>query len=129
LGEAPTIVLCDDDEDHVCELAEYFERMGWIAKPFSRGTEAIAMIRSMGQVDCVLTDLNMPCMNGTALLAELRQLPESLRPRITGLMSAQMPREQPHLDALADFTVEKPVFPAAIIQWITDTYGISAALP
>lgn len=74
-----TILLVDDDVDLLLSTAEMIELIGHTALTAKDGIEAVEVFqRHRGQIDCVITDLTMPRMDGWATLAALRQLEPTL---------------------------------------------------
>ena len=56
------------------------EANGYRTLAASNGIEAVALYTEKGpQIDLVVTDLNMPCMDGLDTLAELRKLNPNVR--------------------------------------------------
>lgn len=74
LGEgAPVVVIVDDDEAIRSALARLVRTLGYGSQTFATGEELLAEIGSL-RPGCVLTDIQMPGMNGFALLRHLQQL-------------------------------------------------------
>ncbi len=70
---APRILLVDDDQAHNQALATILERAGYLVRIAGEGTEAL-MILGEQPFDLVITDLNMPEMNGLDLLRRIRDI-------------------------------------------------------
>jgi sigma-B regulation protein RsbU (phosphoserine phosphatase) len=86
---APKILIVDDEPDLELLIRQRFRRQireGAYSFAFARnGQEALDLIGGNGNIDLVLSDINMPVMDGLALLARLREL----RPRLgTVIVSA-----------------------------------------
>ncbi|MGF1656864.1 MAG: response regulator [Verrucomicrobiales bacterium] len=82
LGES---VLVVDDEASIrgmtCQTLESF---GYTALSAEGGLEALALFRAdHSKVDLVLTDLQMPCMDGTALIEALQAIDPNVRCVVT----------------------------------------------
>lgn len=74
-----TVLLVDDDEDLLLSTAEMIGMLGHTALTAKDGIEAVEVFRRhRDQINCVITDLTMPRMDGWATLAALRQLEPSL---------------------------------------------------
>ncbi|HVB37535.1 MAG TPA: response regulator [Vicinamibacterales bacterium] len=73
-GEAPTIVLVED-EDSVRELVrEILQREGYVVLAAETAEQALAVIGGhSGRLDLLLTDVVMPGMSGIALAERLRE--------------------------------------------------------
>jgi adenylate cyclase len=72
-----TILLVDDEPDLEALVTQKFRRQireGTIDFVFARdGVEALALLAQRGDVDMVVTDINMPRMDGLSLLAKLQE--------------------------------------------------------
>lgn len=69
-------VLVVDDEPHLADLAaEYLDRVSedLSVTTATSATDGLDVIRNGGDVDCVVSDYNMPEMNGLELLEEVRE--------------------------------------------------------
>ncbi|MCW5548621.1 MAG: PAS domain S-box protein [Opitutaceae bacterium] len=89
-GQGELILLVDDDPS-VRESMEVVLRQGnYRVLTCSDGVEAIVLYQSQsGKIDLVITDVDMPNLNGAVLAATLHQLQPSLRIiAISGLASA-----------------------------------------
>lgn len=71
------ILVVDDEENTRLALTRLLIREGYEVNTAANGSEALNQIRSH-PVELVITDLNMPVMNGLAFLRELnREQPSS----------------------------------------------------
>jgi DNA-binding NarL/FixJ family response regulator len=70
------ILLTDDDELLVAPLREFLrlERPDWVVTTSTDGNAALKILRAE-PVDLLVTDIQMPTMDGMALLEEIRQDP------------------------------------------------------
>ncbi|HUB45030.1 MAG TPA: response regulator [Acetobacteraceae bacterium] len=69
-------VLSVDDSVSVLQLVKLtLTGGGYAVVQANNGAEGLAKAKS-GGIDMVLTDLNMPVMNGIAMIRELRRLPQ-----------------------------------------------------
>lgn len=76
--DAIKTILAVDDEPHMRRLLEISLRQaGYKALVAEDGRQALQMIAAQN-VDCVVSDLHMPGMNGLALLEQIRQQSERL---------------------------------------------------
>lgn len=71
------ILLVDDDEFLLPPLAEYlrFARPGWEVATAASADAALAQLRA-GSVDLLVTDIQMPALDGLALLEAVRRDPD-----------------------------------------------------
>src|SRR6267378_829870 len=67
-------ILCVDDEDPIRKLCMvYLGKRGYRVEAVANGIEALKVIESKGAPDLVVTDVNMPLMNGLELVKRLRE--------------------------------------------------------
>jgi len=71
------ILIVDDEENAREALSKILTHDGYDVYSAANGVEALSFLRSR-QVDLIITDINMPQMNGLVFLRELnRSYPES----------------------------------------------------
>jgi CheY-like chemotaxis protein len=67
-------ILCVDDEDPIRKLCTvYLAKRGYRVEAVANGFEALKLIEAKGPPDIVVTDVNMPLMNGLELVKRLRE--------------------------------------------------------
>lgn len=72
-GRPPAVLVVDDDHTLRTVLASVLRRRGFVVWAAAGGAEAVAVYRHHGrEIDVVLSDVNMPGMNGPDTLAALR---------------------------------------------------------
>jgi len=119
-GKPVTIVLIEDDEGHALLIERSIRRAGVsnALVPFASGAEALNYFLGpdgSGEVSAkkhmlVLLDLNLPDMNGMAVLEKLKGNPHTKRSPIIVLTTTEDPREmQRCYDLGANVYVTKPV--------------------
>ena len=94
-----TILLVEDDEVDVKALKWAFDKLK-VANPLviaRDGTEALEILKELPRPYLVITDINMPRMNGIELLRKIRQTPE-LRDSIVFVLTTSND-EQDKIDA------------------------------
>ncbi len=69
----PRLVIVDDDRNNLLALEKVFDREGFSVSTALNGREALDLCRA-GAVDVVLTDLMMPGMDGSKLLAAVKSI-------------------------------------------------------
>ena len=78
------ILVVDDEPDFEDLVRQKFRRQigdGSIAFGFARdGLEALNVLRETGDFDMVVSDINMPRMDGLTLLAKLQEEARNCRP-------------------------------------------------
>jgi two-component system cell cycle sensor histidine kinase/response regulator CckA len=89
-GNGELILLVDDDPNVRESLETVLVQSGYRVLPCADGVEAIVLYQSNSrQIDLVITDVDMPNLNGAVLAATLHQLKPDLRIiGISGLSSA-----------------------------------------
>ncbi|MGH6934436.1 MAG: adenylate/guanylate cyclase domain-containing protein [Dongiaceae bacterium] len=80
---SPTILVVDDEPDMEALILQKFRRQikgGEFQLVFARdGEEALSILESRPEFDMVLSDINMPRMDGLTLLRHLRDVNDELR--------------------------------------------------
>jgi len=76
------VLVVDDEPDLEALIQQKFRhqiRDGAVAFVFARdGVDALAVLKAKGAIDMVVTDINMPRMDGLSLLQKLRESEEKL---------------------------------------------------
>jgi DNA-binding response OmpR family regulator len=72
-----TILLVDDDEGVRAMLSDFLQMHGYRVQSKSNGEEALAYYEEC-RPDLVVTDIDMPVMNGLELIRSIRSLDTSL---------------------------------------------------
>lgn len=72
-GAGATIAIVDDDDSLRQSLARLFRSAGYSVEAFATATE-ISSSPSLGSVDCVILDLQLPGMTGVELLQRFEVL-------------------------------------------------------
>ena len=65
------IIVVDDDSSVLRTVQRQLDALGWEAHPAGTAGEALSILHSLGGVDAVLTDVNMPIMDGVSLRCEV----------------------------------------------------------
>lgn len=104
-------ILCVDDDDSIRKLCMvYLTKRGYRVEAAANGIEALSLIGGKGAPDVVITDVNMPLMNGLELVKRLREDHRTARTPIIVLSAAK--QEQDILAGYshgADDYVGKPI--------------------
>jgi CheY-like chemotaxis protein len=124
------ILIVDDSEDIRMALTDALESDGHTISTAEDGANALAILLNQPQ-DLVLTDMQMPCITGPALIAQMKHLYPHI-PIIgmtAGLHPSQVEEERQRLDIPAFFS--KPLAIAdlcrAVQQLTTHTSGTPSA--
>ena len=103
-----TILLVDDQEMVRRMSAQMLKRLGYEVLSASGGTEAVQIFRQhQDRIECVLTDLTMPDMDGWETIARLRVL----QPDVRVILARGYDRTRALADAQAeppDYFLHKP---------------------
>jgi len=70
-----TIFLVDDSATILLSISGILSKAGYATEKASNGEEALRKLQSGLKIDLLITDLNMPGMNGIELIKEVRKLP------------------------------------------------------
>jgi pilus assembly protein CpaE len=116
-GMAGEKILCVDDDDSIRKLCTvYLTKRGFRVEAAANGVEALSLIASKGAPDVVVTDVNMPLMNGLELVKRLREDRRTARTPIIVLSAAK--QEQDILAGYshgADDYIGKPIDLAVLV--------------
>jgi len=119
-GMAGEKILCVDDDDSIRKLCTvYLTKRGYRIEAAANGVDALALIASKGAPDVVITDVNMPLMNGLELVKRLREDRKTARTPIIVLSAAK--QEQDILAGYshgADDYIGKPIDLAVLVAKI-----------
>ncbi len=87
-------ILCVDDEDPIRKLCTvYLAKRGYRVEAVANGVEALKLIETKGAPDLVVTDVNMPLMNGLELVKRLREDRRTARTPIIVLSAAKQEQD------------------------------------
>ena len=70
-----TIFLVDDSATILLSISGILSKAGYATEKAASGEEALKKFQSGVKADLLITDLNMPGMNGIELIKQVRQLP------------------------------------------------------
>lgn len=71
-----TIVLVDDSATLLLSVSNILTRAGYQVEKFSNAQDGLKKFGSGLKADLLITDLNMPGMNGIEFIKEVRKLPQ-----------------------------------------------------
>jgi pilus assembly protein CpaE len=93
-GMAGEKILCVDDDDSIRKLCTvYLTKRGFRVEAAANGVEALSLIAGKGPPDVVITDVNMPLMNGLELVRRLREDRRTARTPILVLSAAKQEQD------------------------------------
>jgi two-component system chemotaxis response regulator CheY len=112
-------ILAVDDSASMRQMVSFtLERAGYDVMQASDGVEALSMAKKE-VVDLVLTDVNMPNMDGITLIKELRDLPDYTHvPILTLTTEGGADKKQLGRDAGATGWIVKPFNPEVLVDTI-----------
>ena len=116
MAENPMVLIVDDDRIQLVLMKKLFEKAGIKASCAKNGEEAL---RKMGAhtFSCLITDLNMPCMNGIELADKAKSLaPRMLIALCTGENFSNIRWNANHVKIDAVFT--KPFNYSDMLGWV-----------
>lgn len=103
------ILTVDDSPTVLRSLKMVLEGAGYQVVQASDGTEALGLLYSGIQVDAVITDLNMPRMDGLTLIREIRTIPRyRFVPILMLITESQAARKEESRRAGASGWIVKP---------------------
>lgn len=70
-----TIFLVDDSATILLSISNILTKAGYATEKAANGEEALKKFKAGVKADLLITDLNMPGMNGIELIREVRKLP------------------------------------------------------
>ncbi|MFT5695449.1 MAG: PAS domain S-box-containing protein [Myxococcota bacterium] len=112
------ILLVDDDELAVNALARVLHRMGYEIATFTDPEEALAAFReSPNDYDAVITDYQMPGMNGIALCEKLRTIKPELPLLLTSADTSEIDPVRAK-EVGVEHMLPKPFSAEELSQWL-----------
>lgn len=80
MPQRPAVLIVDDDRIYLTIAEAMVKRMGYPVMVAGDGKEAISLYeKHADDIGCVLLDIQMPRMNGIAVLEHLRKIREDAR--------------------------------------------------
>jgi len=124
----PLVMFVDDSETALASTRIVTNSMPIEVKQYLSATEALADIKSGVKPDLIITDLNMPVMNGFEFLQELRVLDVTKRTPTLMLTTETKPEMKQKGKALGlTGWIVKPFKPAQLKQAISRVLRLPAA--
>ncbi len=122
-----TVLVVDDAADQLEIIVEYLRPL-YQVRTAASGLEAVAQAKSLPLPDLILLDVVMPGMDGFAVLAALRDAPETIAIPVMFVTALGMDAEEEQglkLGAV-DFVV-KPICPATLLARVATHITLGAA--
>lgn len=118
-NDVKRLVIVEDEDQILALMNDFFRQGGYRVKGFSSAEELIADLDWMGSVDCVITDVRLPGMDGLKLLKLIvERLPATPVIVMTGHGDIPMAVKAVK-DGAFDF-VEKPFTPERLDEVVTN---------
>lgn len=70
-----TIMLVDDSATILLSISSILTKAGYAVEKASDASQGLSKFKSGAKIDLLITDLNMPGMNGIEFIKEVRKLP------------------------------------------------------
>ena len=123
----PLVIFVDDSETALASTRMVTNSMPIEVKQYTEAQVALAEIKGGMTPDLIITDLNMPVMNGFEFLKELREVPATKRTPTLMLTTETKPelKQQGKALGLTGWIV-KPFNPAQLKQAITRVLRLPA---
>jgi two-component system chemotaxis response regulator CheY len=110
------VLMVDDSKVTRSMVAFALRRAGYTVTEAEDGQHALTVLEGT-QVDCIITDINMPVMDGLALIRRLRASPAHARTPIVMLTTAtEAAKKQEGQVAGATEWIGKPFHPATLVE-------------
>lgn len=121
---AKTILVVDDQKSIRALLINIFKVAGYDVVDAEDGAKALDLLSGGQKVDLIITDLNMPIMNGIEFIWEVRKLSNHLFTPIFMLTTeAEKSRLSDNESISTEMWLEKPIQPVVVLN------NISKVLP
>jgi two-component system chemotaxis response regulator CheY len=115
-----TILVVDDQKSIRALLANIFKVAGYDVVEAEDGGKALDILSDGEKVDLIITDLNMPVMNGIEFIWEARKLSSHLFTPIFMLTTeAEKSRLSDFESVSTEMWLEKPIQPVIILNNVT----------
>ena len=104
LGRGETILVVDDSQAWLRLAREILTACGYQVWTCEDPRDALSLLKqNPGQIDLVITDLQMPCLDGLELAAELLKINPALPVVLTSAAMFEMPSEKLQRLGIRDF--------------------------
>ena len=118
---AKTILLTDDSKSIRAVIATVLKVAGYNVIEAGDGQEGIDVLNSGKTVDMVITDLNMPNMNGIEFIWEIRKLSDHVFTPICMLTTeSEQEKLQQGESISTDAWINKPIQPVKVLTIVQD---------
>lgn len=101
------VLIVDDEPSITRTMSEYFNLSGINTSVASNGKEALEIVKCT-KFDCIITDFNMPTMNGFELIKKIKS-DEALSTTVMLLYGGAGSRDLSEAITMADWSMRKPL--------------------
>ena len=112
-----TVLVVDDSKAILSIIRTVLDVAGYAVLTASDGVEGLSLLKSGDHVDIIVTDLNMPNMDGIEFIWEIRKIPDYVFTPICMLTSES---EQSNLiegeSRSIDAWIKKPIQPVHVLN-------------
>jgi CheY-like chemotaxis protein len=118
-----SILVVEDNPDNMYVLDHLLTRKGYTVRQAGRGEDALEQMRQFTP-SLVLMDMQMPGMDGYAVVREIRRRPEFAALPVIAVTASSMPgdREQTLVAGCTDY-IAKPINPRELLQLVAHYLG------
>ncbi len=123
---AKTIMVVDDSKAVRAVIGATLKLSGYNTLTAEDGRDALTQLqqKGIGPVDLVITDVNMPNMDGPTFIRELKKLPTFAGIPVCVLTTeSEQGRLEQEMSALKRAWITKPVQPAQVLKVVNELLG------
>jgi CheY-like chemotaxis protein len=103
-GRGQKILIVDDSPGWLLLAGEILTKCGYQVQTCEDPRDALSLVKENSQeIDLVITDLQMPCLDGIELAAEIRKINPALPVVLTSAVMFQVPSEKLQRLGIQDF--------------------------
>lgn len=114
-----TILIVDDSKSVRAVIGTTLKMGGYNTITAEDGKDALMKLnqKDIGHIDLIITDVNMPNMDGLVFLQQVKKLPRYVQTPICVLTTeSEQSKPEQELSALKDAWITKPVQPAHVLD-------------
>ncbi|HTT07909.1 MAG TPA: response regulator [Gammaproteobacteria bacterium] len=122
-----TILIVDDSKSVRAVIGTTLKMGGYNTITAEDGRDALTKLgqKDIGQIDLIITDVNMPNMDGLAFLQQVKRLPRYMKTPICVLTTeSEQSKAEQELGALKDAWLTKPVQPAHVLDVVGELLNL-----
>ena len=117
MSDSPTIVIVENDEFLSRLYTTKFTAEGWVVKPAPDGAKGLAIIKEV-QPDVIMLDVEMPNMDGLAVLKELKNNPVTSNIPVLMLTNSADPTHVAEAEKLGavEYLIKAHFLPSEVVE-------------